>query len=114
MPSAASGRTSPAASWSAATGGRRSIADAWINEVKWLGMTISPSYVGEPECNGVMERFIRTLKEQCLYLHQFASLAEAREVIGKFIRRYNTEWLIERLGYRTPAAARAAAWAEAA
>jgi transposase InsO family protein len=94
--------------------GPQYIADAWINEVKWLGMTISPSYVGEPECNGVMERFIRTLKEQCLYLHQFASLVEAREVIAAFIRRYNTEWLIERLGYRTPAAARAAAWAEAA
>jgi transposase InsO family protein len=91
--------------------GPQYIADAWINEVKWLGMTISPSYVGEPECNGVMERFIRTLKEQCLYLHQFASLAEAREVIGKFIRRYNTEWLIERLGHQTPVAARAAAMA---
>ncbi len=44
------------------------IADAWINEVKWLGITISPSYVGEPQCNGVAERFMRTLKEQCLYL----------------------------------------------
>ncbi len=31
-----------------------------------------------------------------------------------FIKTYNTEWLIERLGYQTPAAARAAAWAEAA
>jgi putative transposase len=31
------------------------IADAWINEVKWLGMTITPSYVGEPECHGVIE-----------------------------------------------------------
>jgi len=36
--------------------------DAWINEVKWPGMTITPGYVGEPECNGVIERFIRTLK----------------------------------------------------
>lgn len=89
-------------------------ADAWIGEVRWLGMTISPSYVGEPECNGVIERFMRTLKEQCLYLHQFASLDEARRVIGAFIARYNTEWLIARLGYRTPAAARAAAWTEAA
>ena len=76
-------------------------------------MTISPSYVGEPECNGVIERFLRTLKEQCLYLHQFPGLEEARRVIGAFIHRY-TEWLIARLGYRTPAAARAAAWAEAA
>ncbi len=94
--------------------GPQYVADAWINEVRWLGMTITPSYVGEPECNGVMERFIRTLKEQCLYLHQFTSLTEAREVIAVFIQQYNTEWLIERLGYRTPAAARVAAWAEAA
>ena len=58
--------------------GPQYIADAWINEVKWLGCTISPSYVGEPECNGVAERFMRTLKEQCIYLHQFRSLEEAR------------------------------------
>ena len=91
--------------------GPQYIADAWINEVKWLGMTISPSYVGEPERNGVIERFMRTLKEQCLYLHQFQTLAEAQRLIAEFITRYNAEWLIERLGHRTPAAARAAALA---
>src|SRR5262245_29960592 len=63
--------------------GPQYIADAWINEVKWLGCTISPSYVGEPECNGVAERFMRTLKEQCIYRHQFASLEEARRIIGQ-------------------------------
>jgi len=72
-------------------------------------MTITPSYVGEPECNGVIERFMRTLKEQCLYLYRFQSLAEARRIIGEFIARYNTEWLIERLDHQTPAAARARA-----
>ncbi len=89
--------------------GQQYITDAWINEVKWLGMTITRAYVGEPECNGIIERFMRTLKEQCIYLHRFASLAEARRIIGEFIQRYNTEWLIERLGHRTPAAARAKA-----
>src|SRR5262244_1956768 len=68
--------------------GPQYIADAWINEVKWLGITISPSYVGEPECNGVAERFMRTLKEQCLYLHRFTSLAEAQQIIGEFITCY--------------------------
>jgi transposase InsO family protein len=83
-------------------------------EVKWLGITISPSYVGEPECNGVIERFMRTLNEQCLYLHRFQTLDEARRVIAVFIDRYNHEWLIERLDYRTPAQARAQGWRAAA
>ena len=36
----------------------------------------------------------------------FQTLAEARRIIGEFIARYNTEWLIERLGHQTPVAAR--------
>jgi len=102
------------ASPSAMAEGRRPPADARIGEARWLGMTISPSYGGEPEGTRGIERFMRALKAQCLSLHQFASLAEARRVIGAFIHRYNTEWLIGRLRYQTPAAARAAAWAEAA
>lgn len=94
--------------------GPQYIADAWITEVRWLGMTITPSYVGEPECNGVMERFIRTLKEQCFYLQRFESLEQARAIIAAFIDRYNHEWLIERLGHRTPAQARAAVLRRAA
>ena len=53
-------------------------------------------------------------REQCIYLHQFASLDEARQRIGEFITRYNAEWLIERLGHRTPAQARAEALTKAA
>jgi hypothetical protein len=59
-------------------------------------MTIRPSYVGEPECNCVIERFMRTLKEQCLYLHRSSI---------EFIARHNTERLTERLGHQTPVAA---------
>jgi transposase InsO family protein len=70
--------------------------------------------VGEPECNGVIERFNRTPKEQCVYLHRFDSLAQARAIVAAFIERYNREWLIERLGHRTPAEARADATRRAA
>jgi len=75
-------------------------------ELRWLGIRSSPAYVGEPECNGVAERFMRTLKEECLYLHDFESLEEARQIISEFIERYNREWLVERHGYMTPAQAR--------
>ena len=74
-------------------------------EIKWLGIRSTPAYVGEPECNGIAERFIRTLKEECIYLHDFETLEEARAVIGAFIERYNNGWLLQRHGYLTPARA---------
>jgi len=45
---------------------------------------------------------MRTLKEECLYLHDFQSLEEARQVIAAFIERYNRGWLLERHRYKTP------------
>ena len=66
-------------------------ADACRNELAWLGITHTPSFVGEPQCNGGIERFIRTLKEQCLWPHRFETLAEARAIIAAFTRRYNEE-----------------------
>lgn len=72
----------------------------------FLGITPSPAFVREPEGNGVAERAFRTLKEQCLYLHRFPSLEEARQVIADFVGRYNEQWLIARLGYQPPAVVR--------
>ena len=77
-----------------------------------MSSTINPE-IGCPtfgghftECNGVAERFIRTLKEECIYLNDFETLEEAREVIGAFVERYNRGWLLQRHGYLTPALAR--------
>ncbi len=75
-------------------------------ELKWMGIRSSPAFVGEPACNGIVERFMRTLKEECIYVHRFQTLEEARWVIGAFIQRYNAEWILERHGYRTPAEVR--------
>ncbi|MGE5344527.1 MAG: transposase [Acidithiobacillales bacterium] len=83
-------------------------------ETHWLGIDISHSFVGEPQCNGVAERFIRTAKEECLWLHDFEDLEQARPVIAEFVNRYNHHWLIERLGYRTPARAHVELLQEAA
>ncbi len=89
-------------------------AHQFLGELAWLGIRASPSYVGEPECNGVMECWLRTLKEECLYLHDCESLEQAREVIKRFGASYNHEWLLERHGYRTPADIRASVTERAA
>jgi putative transposase len=94
--------------------GSQYTAHQFLGELRWLGIHSTPSYVGEPECNGIMERWMRTLKEECLYLHDFESLEEAREIIGEFIKRYNAEWLLERHDYLTPNAASESCRQEAA
>jgi putative transposase len=39
-----------------------------------------------PEQNGVMERFIKSLKEEYIWLHRFENLENARKVIGRWIK----------------------------
>ena len=78
------------------------------NEIKCLGIEASPSFVREPEGNGVAERFIRTLKENLLWVHSFATIEELREALHEFARLYNETWLVARHGYRTPQQVRAA------
>ena len=82
-------------------------AHAFGAELRWLGIQHSASFVGEPQCNGVIERFMRTLKEQCLRLYRFTDRAHAEREIAAFIERYNREWLVERYGHCTPREVRA-------
>lgn len=86
--------------------GSNYMADDFQNEIKWLGIEPSPSFVRQPQGNGIAEPFIRTLKENLLWVRHFATIEELRQALIAFRHRYNTEWLIERHGYRTPAAYR--------
>jgi putative transposase len=75
------------------------------DEIKFLGMTSSPAFVREPEGNGCAERFIRTLKENLLWVRHFATIEELRLALLEFKEQYNRHWIVQRLGYRTPAQA---------
>lgn len=57
-----------------------------------------------PEQNGLVERFIRSLKEECVWRHRFESITHAQQVIGQWLRYYNTRRPHQALGYRTPVA----------
>ena len=76
-------------------------------EIRFLGMESSPAFVREPEGNGCAERFIRTLKENLLWLRRFEAIEELRRALLAFRRTYNQSWIIERHGYKTPAQVRA-------
>ena len=75
-------------------------------EIRFLGIASSPAFVREPEGNGCAERFIRTLKENLLWVRSFATVEELRQALLAFREAYNATWLIERHGFRPPAAIR--------
>lgn len=82
------------------------MSDDFQNEIRFLGIESSPAFVRQPEGNGCIERFFRTLKEQLLWVRRFRDLDELSAALIEFRHRYNQQWIIGRLGYRTPAQAR--------
>jgi transposase InsO family protein len=82
------------------------MSDDFQRELAFLGMESSPSFVREPEGNGCAERFVRTLKEQLLWVRSFATVPELAEALGEFKRTYNERWVIRRHGHRTPSQVR--------
>jgi putative transposase len=56
--------------------------------------------------NGVIERFFRTLKEQIVHGRIYQSIHQVRDAVRDFIACYNTEWLIEKNGLRSPSGTR--------
>jgi transposase InsO family protein len=86
----------------------------FTGSLRWLGISDSPAYVGEPPCNGCAERFIRTLKEQCIWSRAWEWADELAEGIRSFVELYNSSWLIERHGHRTPREAYLGVTSEAA
>jgi transposase InsO family protein len=55
-----------------------------------------------PQQNGMMERLIRSLKEQCVHRHRFESLAHSTRAIGDWIQFYNHRRPHQALPIRTP------------
>jgi transposase InsO family protein len=77
------------------------------DEIAFLGIESSPSFVRQPEGNGVAERFIRILKENFLWVHTFDTVEDLRRGLQEFVVHYNATWLVARHGYRTPNQVRA-------
>jgi transposase InsO family protein len=78
------------------------MADHFQNQIKFWGMAASFAFVGEPETNGVAERFFRTFKEQVVHGRIYQTIDDVRAAVRKFFELYNAQWLIEKNGLRSP------------
>jgi len=72
------------------------------DEVESLGLESSPSFVRQPEGNGVAERFFKTLKEQLLWIQSFDTLESLRKAVENFVQTYNSCWMVAKHGYLSP------------
>lgn len=86
--------------------GSQYMSHAFQEEIRFLGMGSSPAFVREPEGNGCAERFIRTLKENLLWIRPFDTIEELNQALHRFKDEYNHHWMIERHGYKAPATIR--------
>ncbi len=75
-------------------------------EIAFLGVESSPAFVRAPEGNKCAERFIRTLKENLLWVHTFDTGEDLRCALLASKDSDNMTWMIGCLGHRTPAAVR--------
>jgi hypothetical protein len=88
--------------------GSNFMAEHFQKQARFWGISPSYAFVAEPETNGVIERFFRTLKEQAIDGRVFQTIDEVRDAVRNFAARYNAEWLIGKNGYLSPLDARTA------
>ena len=82
--------------------GSQYMSDAFQKELEFLGAESSPAFVRAPEGNGCAERFIRTLKENLLWVQTFDTIEDLRQALLAFRQTYNAARLIERHGSSRP------------
>lgn len=78
------------------------LARDYLANTKYWGIDQEYIPAGKPDWNGVIERFFRTLKQECVWLHRFESFEQAEIVIAQWIENYNKNRLHSSLGYKAP------------
>lgn len=77
--------------------GSQFMSDDLRRPIRFLGMASSPALARDPEGNGTIARFLRTLKQQLPRVSHFETLQELAQALKQFRQRYDEQWLTERL-----------------
>jgi putative transposase len=70
--------------------------------LKEIGLQHIKTSIGYPQSNGKIERFHRTLEDECIRTRSMIDIEDARNVIEKYVNYYNTVRLHSALNYLTP------------
>ena len=73
-----------------------------IKILKQYGVQISMNGKGRSIDNIVIERFFRTLKYNCIFINEFNSIKELKEVVHDYIDKYNNKRFHSSIGYKKP------------
>ena len=72
------------------------------DEIRRLGINHTRTMVNTPKGNAVVERFFRSLKEECVWQQSFNNFEEAKTKVDSWIHQYNHNRPHQTLGYETP------------
>jgi len=75
---------------------------AFTSEMSCLEIRQIFTAFSNPKGNAETERMMRTIKEEAVWINEFESFEEAKEVIGKWVEWYNGEYVHSSLGYVSP------------
>jgi putative transposase len=82
--------------------GSQYISKDFAEYLKQTGLTHVRTSVNYPQSNGKIERYHRTIHEECLMTKSLIDLDDARKQVSQFIDYYNNERLHSSLFYLTP------------
>ncbi len=82
--------------------GSQFISKDFAEFIKQAGLLHIRTSVAYPQSNGKIERYHRTIQQECLSTNSLIDLEDARKQISEFVDFYNTKRLHSSLFYLTP------------
>ena len=76
---------------------------AFVEYLSQVGVRGQYTGYNAPDDNAFVERIMRTIKEEEIWINQYDTWSEAHEAIDNYVRYYNEERIHSAIDYRTPA-----------